>query len=273
MTAALRVATLLAVLALPTPLEADAWPRGRKAAYIYAGAAKAEASDAFDPEGKLGPILGRGVRQERLNAYVELGLSDVATLVVSAPYERVTARGFFNDFRTDGAGDLDLRLRLSRVGAGGALAVEGGAFIPLGYDTLAFPQLGSGSVEPIVNLAYGRSVRWLPSGFLSVQVGHRWRGGDLSNELPYSAKLGTFLHERVGTFVFLRGWESRGDFASIDPAFAFTGADSERSSAGGELYVRVTRTIDMNATWMRTIGGRNSAAGDEFSVGFAVNLR
>ncbi|HVT02437.1 MAG TPA: hypothetical protein VHL58_03570, partial [Thermoanaerobaculia bacterium] len=239
----------------------------------YLGAAGENSDQAFDPGGNRIPFPGRGAKQRRASAYIEVGLSNATTLVVNAPYERVTSRGLFHDFTTTGAGDLDLRIRLSRVCSAGAFAVEGGAFIPLGYDVRAFPQLGSGSVEPIVNLAFSRSVAWLPSGFFSAQIGHRWRGEDLSNELPYSAKLGLFPLSRVGTFVFVRGWESRGNFRATDPNFALIAADSERSSAGSEIYVRVTRTIDMNATWSRAIGGRNTAAGDEYGVGFAVNLK
>ncbi len=273
MRAPLRAVALLSVLVTVAPLQADAWPRGRKAAYLYLGAAQADADEAFEPDGDRGPILGRGVRQERVSAYMELGLSEVSTLVVNVPYERVTARGLFNDFTTNGAGDLDLRVRLSRVGGAGAFAVEGGAFIPLGYNVRDFPQLGSGVMEPIVNLAFSRSLTWLPSGFLSVQGGYRWRGGELSNELPYSAKLGAFFHERAGTFVYVRGWKSRGNFRDIDPSFALTAADSERASAGAEIYIHLTRTIDANATWSRTIAGRNTAAGDEYGFGLAVNLK
>jgi len=69
------------------------------------------------------------------------------------------------------------------------------------------------------------------------------------------------------------GWESRGNLRGIDPTFALTAADSERLSASSEIYVRVTETIDVNATWSRAIGGRNTAAGDEYGVGFAVNLK
>lgn len=268
-----RAAALLNLLAAVAPLEADAWPRGRKAAYVYVGAAGADSDQAFDPDGERIPFPGRGSRQRRASAYIEVGLSDTATLVVNAPYERVTFRGLVNDFTTSGGGDLDLRIRLSRVGAAGVFAVEGGAFIPLGYDLQAFPQLGSGKVEPIVNLGFSKGLLWLPSGFVSVQLGHRWRGGELSNELPYSAKLGMFFHSRLGAFVSLRGWESRGDFRAIDPTFALTATDSERLSAGSEIYVRVTETIDVNATWSRAIGGRNTAVGHEYGVGIAVNLK
>jgi len=111
--AGLKAAALLNLLAVVAPLGADAWPRGRKAVVVYLRAAGANADQAFDPDGERIPFPGRGVRQRRASAYIEVGLSDTATLVVSAPYERVTFRGMFNDFTTSGGGDLDLRIRLS----------------------------------------------------------------------------------------------------------------------------------------------------------------
>jgi hypothetical protein len=260
-------------IAIAAPVHADAWARGRGRTYVHLGIAAMNADTAFDPSGERVPFPGRGSRRSRANLYAEIGLTGALTFVANTPYERVTSRGLFNDFTTAGGGDLDLRLRLTRQTAAGAFALEGGAYLPLGYDRSAFPQLGTGTIDPIVNAAYGTSISALPEGFVSAQIGYRSRGGGVSDELPYSVKAGAFFHPRVGTFVAIRGWESRGDFRRIDPSFALTAADSESLSAGGEMYVRLTPRFHINAGWSRPVRGRNHAIGNEWSVGIAVKNR
>lgn len=269
-----RAAFLIVVAAtFASPLHGDAWARGRAGTYVHLGLASIDATRAFDETGARVPFPGRGARRSRATLYAEVGLTEALTLVTSAPYEHVTSRGLFNDFTTSGGGDLDLRLRLTRKTAFGVFAAEGGAFIPLGYDRNVFPQLGTGEVEPVINAAYGTSIGAFPEGFLSLQVGYRIRGGGLSDEIPYSAKLGAFFHPRIGTFVGLRGWQSRGDFRDVDPTFALTAADSEMLAASAEVYVRLAPRLDVNASWSRALDGRNSAIGNEWSAGVAFHTR
>lgn len=250
---------------------ADAWPRGSGTIYVHSGLAQARATEAFDPIGARIPFPGRGGAQQRASLYIEAGMSDHLTLVANLPYQRVTARGFFNDFTTTGLADLDLRLRESRRTAAGVVALEAGAMIPLGYDRTDFPQLGSGRAEPIVNFAYGTSVAALPEGFASLQIGYRWRAREIGDELPWSAKVGAFPHKRLGIFAFARGWQSRGDFGTARTTYALETASSEETRAGAELYVHATRSFDVNATWSRTLGGLNTAISSEVSVGVAFH--
>lgn len=267
----MRRAILAALLGLvlPSALHADAWACGRGNTYVHLGASALDTTRAFDETGERVPFPGRGARRRRVNLYAEVGLTNALTVVVNAPYEHVTSRGLFNDFTTSGGGDLDLRLRATRRTNAGVFALEGGAFIPLGYDRQVFPQLGTGATEPVVNVAYGTSLAALPEGFVSLQLGYRMRGGGLSDELPYSAKLGAFFHPRIGTFVGVRGWESRGDFRDVAPTFALTAADSETLNGVAEVYLRATSRFDVNASWSRALRGRNSAIGNEWSVGVA----
>ena len=266
-----RLALLVVLLLTALPLNADAWARGRGAAYVHLGYTSLDTTRAFDETGERVPFPGRGARRRRASLYAETGLTNALTLVVNAPYEHVTSRGRFNDFTTAGGGDLDLRLRASRRTTRGVFSLEGGAFLPLGYDQNVFPQLGTGTIDPVFNAAYGTSLAVMPEGFLSLQAGYRMRGGGLSDELPYSAKAGAFFHRRIGTFVALRGWESRGDFRDVDPTYALTAADSESMSVAGELYVRATSRFAVNAVWSRAIRGRNAAIGNEWSIGVAFS--
>ena len=268
----LTIVSVIVALAAQTPLRADAWARGRGATYVHLGLSSLSSTRAFDETGERVPFPGRGASRTRAAVYAELGLNDTFTLVASLPYEKVTSRGLFNDFTTAGGSDFDLRLRVSRKTNRGAIAFEGGAFIPLGYDRLTFPQLGTGVVEPVINAAYAMNVAALPDGFLSLQAGYRMRGGGLSDELPYTAKLGAFFHPRIGTFISLRGWESRGDFRNVEPTFALTVTDSEQLAAAAEIYLRILTRLDINASWSRAIRGRNSAIGNEWSVGLAMHV-
>lgn len=269
----MRKVLAAAVLLGAVVARGDAWPRGRGNGYMYFGAARGTATEAFDPAGNQIPMPGRGGAERRANAYVELGLNDRLTLVVNAPYSRIVSRGLFNDFTTSGFSDLDFRLRWSHPTSVGVFGFEGGAFIPLGYDRKDFPQLGSGRVEPIINVAYGTSIAVLPSGFVSAQIGYRDRSSGVADELPYSLKLGAFPHPRVGTFLFARGWESRASFRDIDPAFGFTIADSKRLTAGGEVYIHLTRSMDANAICSRVVRGRNTPIVNECSMGIALAFK
>ncbi len=232
-----------ALLLVAAPMFADAWPRGAGSVYLHGGFARMSTTEAFDPAGERIVFPGRGASQRRGSLYLEAGLTDRLTLVANLPFQRVTARGFFNDFTTSGLGDLDLRLRRSRAIAAGVFAFEGGATIPAGYDRNDFPQLGSGRIEPLVNFAFGTSLRSLPEGFASLQVGYRFRPRDIGHEIPWSAKLGTFPLRKVGVFAFTRGWQSRGNFATAETTYALTSASSEETRAGGEIYLRLTRNL------------------------------
>jgi hypothetical protein len=230
---------IAAALLTAAPAFSDAWPRGAGAVYLYSGVARTSATEAFDPAGKRIPFPGRGGSQRRASLYVESGITETMTLVANVPYQRVTARGFFNDFTTSGLGDLDLRLRRSAPLRAGWVAVEAGAMIPLGYDRTDFPQLGSGRTEPIVNFAYGTAIRALPEGFFSAQAGYRWRDREIGDEIPWLAKLGAFPQSKIGIFAFARGWRSRSDFGNAETTYALTTSSSEeRAPARNSTFGR-----------------------------------
>lgn len=255
-----------------TPALAEAWPRGAGRAYIYLGAATSESDEYRTPQGDTVPFPGRDNRERRLSLYGEVGLSDALTLVVRVPWKEVRTRGLVSTFETSGLADADLRLRWSAPIGDAWFGVEGGVIVPLGYDAEEFPPLGSGETDAVANFAFGTSVRWLPKGFLSVDAGYVVRGGEIDDDIPYAIKLGAFPASRVGTFVFVRGWESRADFSNVDPSFGLLVADSEKTTAGLELYVRLNNRLDANLAWTTTLRGRNITDGDEYGIGLAVRL-
>lgn len=265
------IGTLLLVVFVTTvPAGAEAWPRGHGKVYAWFGWSGIHSDESYDPDGERIPFPGRDTEEQRASMYVELGLDEVWTLVLNAPWKNVIARGLVSEFETSGAADLDLRIRYSRrASSSGFFAIEGGAFVPLGYDEKEFPQLGTGETDWILNAAWGSSLSWLPQGFVSVDAGYRIRGGDLADEVPYAAKIGAFPHDRIGLFALVRGWESRADFAGLDPSFGLVSSNSERVVAGAEIYIRLTSRVDVNATWSRVVGGRNTGIGDEIGFGVA----
>ncbi len=273
MTHCLRV-IFVAALLCATAIDAhpDAWPRGSGNAYVHLGLSQLDSSRAFAPDGDRVPYPGRGARQRSAVLYFETGLGEQWTVIGTVPWKSVLARGFENEFKTQGFSDLDLTLRRSFESRRGVLAIEVGSSFPLGYKSTDFPQLGTGEIDPHINLAWSQSLRVLPSAFVSLQSGYRRRGGPVKDELPYSLKAGFFPLRDVGTFVSLRGWESLASFAETDPTLGLVSGDSESFSAAGEVYFEVSRSFDANLEVSRVLRGRNTVSGTEIRIGMAFRI-
>jgi hypothetical protein len=262
--------SLLVLALLSGPVAAEAWPRGEGRLFAHLGGSSASASEVFDTSGARVPFPGRRYEESGDTLYLELGLAPRLTFVAAVPYRKVRADGLFNGFATSGFADLDARLRTSfPVSSSGWLAVEAGAFVPLGYSRNDFPELGSGHADAIVSAAFGASLAFLPEGFISAELGYRVRGGPIANEIPYALKVGSFPHPRVGLFAFARGWRSRADFGSVGETAGFLVSDSERLAVGLELYARVSRRFDVNVTYARVVSGRNVPIAHPVVVGVA----
>lgn len=263
-------AFVVAALLLPADFAfAEAWPRGRGGVYVYTGFATFSADTLYSARGEAIPFPGRDTEETRWSLYLEAGLTDSLTLVASVPWKKIRTRGNVSTFETSGLADLDVRLRQSFGLRSTWIALEGGAVIPTGYDESEFPQLGTGELDWIGNVGLGTSLRFLPEGFLAADVGYRWRGGGISDEIPYSVKVGAFPHERAGIFLFARGWKSRADWSEIGDTIGLLVTDSERLAAGVELYIRLNRSFDLNVVWTDVLDGRNTGKGDEVKVGLA----
>lgn len=259
---------------LPGPSRAEAWPRETGQLYAYFGATTFSSRTQFDVKGNREPFPGRSFRESGDNLYLELGLGKRFTFVSTVPRKKVQVEGLFNEFTSQGLADLDVRIRYSiPIREGLFLGVDGGAFVPLGYDRQDFPQLGSGHVDALVNGSLGLALGFLRGGFLNADLGYRFRGGEIANEIPYSLKVGAFPHPRVGIFLFARGWKSTADFARAADTAGFLVADSESLSAGGELYLKLSRHFDLNGSWAHVVSGRNVLAGDTYTLGVAFHSK
>ena len=264
---------LVIVILAAGPLHGEAWPRGKGQLFAHFGATSFSADTLFDTGGNRAPFPGRGFDEKGDNLYLELGLTDRFTALATLPLKKVVVKGLVNDFTSRGLADLDLRLRYStRIGPGVYAGLDAGAFVPLGYDETEFPARGSGETDAVVSGSVGAGLRFLPEGFLSLDVGYRWRGGALADEIPYALKVGAFPHPRIGVFLFARGSVSRADFSRVDP-FVGTTTDSERLLAGAELYARVSRHFDVNGSWAKVVRGRNTPIGDQLLLGVAFHTK
>lgn len=264
---------LLTVALGAGPARSEAWPRGKGQIFAHLGATTFSADTMFDTSGRRVPFPGNGWDEKGDNLYLEVGLTDSFTFVGTLPLKKETAKGLENDFTTKGLADLDLRLRYSRpLGNGLFVGLDGGAFVPLGYDPEEFPALGTGETDYLFSGSFGASLPFLPQGFASVDLGYRWRGGRLSDEIPYAVKVGAFPHPRIGVFAFGRGFKSRADFSTVDPFVGYA-TDSERLMAGVEVYVRAGKLFDVNGSWSRVVSGKNTPIGDQLLLGVAFHAK
>lgn len=264
---------VLALLLAALPARSEAWPRGKGKLFAHLGATTFSADTKFDASGTRVALPGSGWEEKDDILSLELGLTDELTFLGTLPLKKETVKGVGDDFTTKGLADLGLGLRYSRpLGHGLVVGLDAGVLLPLGYDAKDFPNLGTGETDALVSGSFGASLPFLPQGIASVDLGYRWRGGRLSDEIPYAVKVGAFPHPRIGVFAFGRGWKSRADFSTVDP---FVGAvtDSERLNAGVEVYVKAGKLFDVNGSWSRVVAGKNTPTGDQFLLGVAFHTR
>jgi hypothetical protein len=266
---------LLLFLALPAgPARAGAWTQPARSYYAKIETALGRADTEFDSRAREVPYAVDSLktrpadyRNLQVRGYLEYGIADRLTGVVSLSYQRIEAEEKAARHRTFGFSDLRVgtRYALSRTGVVTALAVE--AKIPTGYRQNAFPALGSHAADLAISYQAGGS---FPGGYATAEAGLNLRSGHLANEIPFSLEVGLHPVPRTQIRGVLRGRRSLG---TIEAAAGtdLARVDSRVLDLAAALVYAVRKDADIEAGWTRTLEGRNTLIGTEISLGLAVH--
>jgi hypothetical protein len=226
--------------------------------------------------------LNTNVRDNVVQLFGDLGLSDKLTLTTMIPFKLLTARpksGIQPESESGGIGDIELALRHSWLNKGGnafSTAIEVG--IPSGQHN--DPQglyLGDGEVNVTARLLYGHSWYPLPL-YCSADAAIDFRTNDFANDFFYNLEAGYgFMENRLYVILRVSGRES----TSSKPTIRSTSSASDIAAAGlglltnnqeyaaiiPKVLYRFHKHWGAIGSWGTAIHGRNVAGGFVFAGG------
>ncbi len=263
----LRLAICTALM-LAGPIDralAGAWTQPARGSYL-------KLSYAYSTAGRvLNGQSGIGYDSHALYFYGEVGVTNQLTLIASVPVLRRavnqvdairgTTRGAFS-------GDIEPRVRYGILQRQWAIAIEAGGKIPAGYETIHDPPFGNGETDFDLGIAIGRSLFPLPAYF-SLNFTHRWRGGDFIDEFRGAIEAGWWLRARWMLKGMADGVTAVRTTGSNSDLFGFP-LDQEQLRVGGAVVVRLLDRMELDLTWLQTIGGENVLRSSELFLGVAL---
>jgi hypothetical protein len=285
---AVRRLTLIPALAIavawPGAAVAGAWLQKAGETYVKVSGAYLYSTERFNSDGDIVPLdatdptlLSAAFRDVSLTAYLEYGLDERVTLVVSLPWKALTSRrtefttGFdaIREIEAVNTGATDLRVgaRLPLRRTGFPVSIEARAKLPLGYDPEPdqeqLPPLGSGKVD-IEALVLAGAGLWPFPGYLSAGAGYRLRGGGLDGEVLATAEGGASWRRWFGK-VALDATYATGDLVDADPTRTVTNENILKLT--GEVNFEVLPWLGLSAEVFHVLGGANTVAGTTWVAG------
>jgi hypothetical protein len=268
--ALLAVLTCLLLSAAPRAACAGAWTRAPGGFYVRAEVAGRSTDEEFDAAGRRQPYvsgLSPGeYRGRALRLYGEYGLAPGWTVTGSTAWQSLEVEERAAVWTTRGLSDVRLGLRRRLAASDWVSAVALEIKIPTGYDTDDFPGLGSGDADAALALQLGRSFgRAWGTGEAGVNV----RGGALAEELFGSIEGGMTaagpLDLRAG-LRYRRALTGNRAQGSFDPSRV----DARSLDLSTTASWRVTPRLALEVGATRTLSGRRTLTGTEWSAALAV---
>ena len=251
-----------------------AWTQPRGHYYAKASVLHFESTEFLDQNGNRTERLRSGELSDlSVITYIEYGVTDDLTLVISAPYRRLEDKRTFTGQgiaieRVRRLGDLELRAR-HRLPLSVGSAVALGAKIPMGYDIsedLRVPP-GTGEIDADVRLLVGQSLHPQPA-YVTGEIGFRRRGGTISDDL-FASLEGGYTHDHVTLKGYAAGVSTSGSCSERAQGDLVGDQDLLKLTPG--LIYRASKRIDLSIELSVLVSGCNTAAGN--SVIFGVALR
>ncbi len=204
---------------------AGAWVQKKNGYYLNITASYLFTRKEFNHKGEKRDILedftsskDNSFRDVSFTAYLEYGPTNSLTLIANLPFKVLTSKWISteNYFRgeefvlnTRGFADFTLSAKYALIRDPFVISIQEGVILPLGYDLTPNndgPRLGNGEIQFESNLMIGKSLYPFPL-YISGGIGYRVRGGDLHDEILYSAEVGITL-ESVILKIYLDGVKS-----------------------------------------------------------------
>ena len=261
-------------LGLSSTAFAGAWTQNAQGYYLKIAASTLNTAQDIDARGHRIQKPGMGNLTDRnLSAYLEYGLRDRLTLVVSAPYKRLEDTRTFDtgiaEETRSGFGDLEARLRWRVLNRGRLVAsVAAGGKVPLWYtdDPNSRVPLSSKKVDADVRSLLGWSLHPFPA-YVTGEAGYRVRGGTFSDETFYALEAGITLNRFLlkGT---LSGIHTLGPCEVVGEVGLIGDQNVLKLSPG--LIYRATDRIELSLELFHITSGCNTTAGNTVSFGIAL---
>lgn len=262
------VVLLVAALLAPAMAGAGAWPIGDGRYYATLQVGRLVTHDLATPAGDTVRIPEYERRE--LNFYAEYGLSDRWTAILSAPLATESSiRGFGSAY---GPGDLAFALQ-RQLPDRGAWVTAARAMLqaPTGDEQLGRGVLptGSGVWEGELALSAGRSLGG-GRGWISLEGGHRARGGGLTDGFAHRSQLGWHVGRKVYLAWNLSGMEPYSDRGGETGVAAGLGDGVRYLAYGPQLVIGFGRGWAIDAKLEDTARARNLATGVTARLGLSV---
>ncbi len=267
----MRVAALAGVLAIviPAGVAAGPWPVGAGAYYAKLAASHLATDTLATPEGR--EVTISEFERSELSLYVEYGLSERWTAILSAPLISESSLRDFGDAYGPGDVTLGLQRQLASKGAW-VFALRGLVQAPTGDEELGQRLLptGSGALEGELLVSLGRSLSG-GRGWTYLEAGHRARGEGLTDALSYRAQIGVQAGGRwrwAWNLYGIEPYSSRSGGSSVAAGFS----DGVRYLAfGAEALIEVAKGWSVELGLEDTTRTKNLATGITARLG--VSLR
>ncbi len=251
-----------------------AWTQEEGGYYLKLQAGYLNSTEDIDADGNRTQkgFYGGALRDLNYSVYLEYGLIEHTTIVVSLPYKRmVDKHNFVNGIareKRSGFGDVELRFRQLIKTAPVVLSVAIGGKVPLWYkdDPGTRVPLSSRKVDFDGRFLAGRSLYPFP-GYVTGEAGFRIRGGDFSNEGFYALEGGVSLG-RVLMKATVSGILTTGECVAGQEVNLIGDQNVLKISPGVicQLHPRLEFSLDL----IHVASGCNTAAGNTLFFGVAL---
>jgi len=269
---------LPALLVIAETCVAGPWPRKQGSAFIQLGFSTIGYNKIYDDRGDKAPVFA-DVRDNVLQAFGEVGVSDLLTLTASIPFKFLSVSPLqsalaplTSKLTNSGLGDIDLMARYNFLTGDGYAVSCGLRFgIPSGDSKKANGLiLGDGEFNVAPILLLGRSFYPQPA-YITADVAFNFRGNGFSNELLYNVEFGYGLFEsRLYVILLLSGKESTSSVPSRFAAAALYGLSTnnqEYTAIVPKLLYKASDHLGISVSFATATHGRNIAGGFVFAGG------
>jgi len=269
-------ASLIAVLLAAEACSAGPWPRKQGSAFIQLGFSRIGYNKIYNDHSEK-TAVSADVRDDVLQAFGEVGVSDRLTVTASVPFTFLSVSPLpsapapeTSRLTNSGLGDIDLMARYHLLTENGYAASCGLRFgIPSGDSKNPNGLiLGDGEFNVAPVILFGKSFFPLPA-YLTVDAAINLRGSGFSNELLYHVEFGYGLFEsRVYAILLLSGKEATSSIPSTSVEASVYGRSTnnqEYTAIVPKLLCKVSDHSGVAISFATATHGRNIAGGFVFA--------
>ena len=269
-TASILLTVICLILLGTTMVFAGAWTQEKGKSYHRLAISNYYADQEYDADGNTRSMEWNGdFRDINLNYYVEYGVMDKLTAIMSLYYKDLEREDDYYEYTGKGIGDADLGLRYNILNNNlGVFSVQGLVKISDLYDEDDALPLGNGQEDFELRMLYGRSLWPVIPGYVNLESAYRWRLEDPSDEFRCLVEVGSDLGKNFYTRAKLDivlGIGNGDDSTDIsgNPTSAL---DYDLAKLDLTLGYQITSTIGLEVAYVPAIWGEGTAKGTTWTL-------